>query len=278
MSFYKKFIVSSIYILFNSALPSYPQLENQAYIDWNAKKGVIVIESGRKNNLNRQGTSYEAHKELWDKGRLALLQAIYQLAVDSEDRVEDKIKNKPLLRKRLQTLAFYFQKKALRRKKDGYIDLVLSYSFLGEKGLYALLSEKSKFSSLTPKLKIPPKEASYPPIKITSLILSISSLDKKRYKVSLKPKIYSREGLLLYSEEGLKNNCAIKNGMIHYFRSIEEAKNSKEAGEKPYFAYVHSLRGKLKSDLVLGNQDAENILVSPSGQKTLENCKVFLVY
>ena len=197
-----------------------------------------------------------------------LLSTLENLPFDSHSLVKDRIKQNSELAKSIKKLGSRIQVDKIQTKKDR-IKVRVLLSFYGKKGLYQLFQDTHRAPEYMPHIPNK-KQGTYP---ITGLILSLEEL--KGFEPSLHPKLYSKQGVLIYEGKKVQKNCRLNQGIIKYSTSLKAAYKEKRVGRKPYLAMVNSLKGS--SDLILGNRDVTKILSSPSALAALKQCRVVLI-
>ena len=91
------------------------------------------------------------------------------------------------------------------------------------------------------------------------------------FNPSLFPTIYDEDGNAIYDIAYIDKKSAATNGYIIY----ENIKNA--IGKKPYNVVAWRTRGRLSSDLVIGNEDASIIMSGVKLKTALKNCKVVFI-
>lgn len=99
------------------------------------------------------------------------------------------------------------------------------------------------------------------------------------FNPSLFPTIYDEDGNAIYDIAYINKNVASTNGYITYstnsYLTNENIKNT--IGENPYNVVAWRTRGRLSSDLVIGNEDASIIMSGAKLKSALKNCKVVFI-
>lgn len=99
------------------------------------------------------------------------------------------------------------------------------------------------------------------------------------FNPSLFPTVYDEDGNAIYDIAYINKNVASTNGYITYstnsYLTNENIKNA--IGKNPYNVVAWRTRGRLSSDLVIGNEDASIIMSGDKLKNALKNCKVVFI-
>lgn len=99
------------------------------------------------------------------------------------------------------------------------------------------------------------------------------------FNPSLFPTIYDEDGNAIYDIAYIDKKSAATNGYITYstnsYLTNENIKNV--IGTNPYNVVAWRTRGRLSSDLVIGNEDASIIMSGVKLKTALKNCKVVFI-
>lgn len=99
------------------------------------------------------------------------------------------------------------------------------------------------------------------------------------FNPSLFPTVYDEDGNAIYDIAYINKNVASTNGYITYstnsYLTNENIKNV--IGTNPYNVVAWRTRGRLSSDLVIGNEDASIIMSGAKLKNALKNCKVVFI-
>ena len=99
------------------------------------------------------------------------------------------------------------------------------------------------------------------------------------FNPSLFPTIYDEDGNAIYDIAYIDKKSAATNGYITYstnsYLTNENIKNV--IGTNPYNVVAWRTRGRLSSDLVIGNEDASIIMSGTKLKNALKNCKVVFI-
>lgn len=99
------------------------------------------------------------------------------------------------------------------------------------------------------------------------------------FNPSLFPTVYDEDGNAIYDIAYIDKKSAATNGYITYstnsYLTNENIKNV--IGTNPYNVVAWRTRGRLSSDLVIGNEDASIIMSGVKLKTALKNCKVVFI-
>ena len=96
---------------------------------------------------------------------------------------------------------------------------------------------------------------------------------------SLFPTVYDEDGNEIYNIAYINKTVASTNGYITYSTNsfLTNGNITNIVGKKPYNIVAWRARGRLSSDLVIGNEDASIIMSSTNLKNAIKNCKVVLI-
>ena len=96
---------------------------------------------------------------------------------------------------------------------------------------------------------------------------------------SLFPTVYDENGNAIYSIAYINKAIAATNGYITYSTNsfLTNGNITNIVGQNPYNIVAWRARGRLASDLVIGNEDASIIMSSTKLKNAIKNCKVVFI-
>lgn len=96
---------------------------------------------------------------------------------------------------------------------------------------------------------------------------------------SLFPTVYDEDGNEIYSISYINKNAIYTNAYITYSTNsfLTNQNITNIIGKKPYNVVAWRARGRLSSDLVIGNEDASIIMSSQKLKNAIRNCKVVFI-
>ena len=160
------------------------------------------------------------------------------------DVLDDKIRIK-------ETPGDFFSSKALAELKISELIRALQFEFPGD--------------------EIPVPEDKAVPTRYTSLII-----DARNSGVSpmLLPSVYDEDGLEIYGRNFIDPVYAVKEGIVSYCYSENEAEKHRKAGAHPYIAPAIRV---IDGNPVIPHKDIRRILSDSSNIKNLKKCRVIFI-
>ncbi|HIE08854.1 MAG TPA: hypothetical protein EYP65_03290 [Armatimonadetes bacterium] len=108
----------------------------------------------------------------------------------------------------------------------------------------------------------------------TGLIIDARGLG---LKPAMSPKIWDENGRLVWQKVKVSPDFVVKEGIVAYARSLEEARKNPRAGKNPLIVKAKGVRGPFKADPVVSPEDADLIIEANKRSKFLDKCKVVFV-
>jgi len=96
-------------------------------------------------------------------------------------------------------------------------------------------------------------------------------------KPAMSPKIWDEKGRLVWQKIEVSTEFMLREGIVAYARSMEEALKSPRAGKNPLVIRAKGVRGPFKADPVISAEDADLVLKEDERTKFLERCNVVFV-
>jgi hypothetical protein len=94
---------------------------------------------------------------------------------------------------------------------------------------------------------------------------------------AMAPKIFDEDGKEVYGSAYVSKEFATSQGMVGYARDIKKAAELDRVKDKPGMVKAIRAAGKNKTDLVIANKDAADILSAKDNMSFLQKCKVVIV-
>ena len=117
-------------------------------------------------------------------------------------------------------------------------------------------------------------EETEPTTSYTGIIIDAQGL---KLKPALFPKILNEEGKEVYGLSFVSDNYVQESGLVSYVRNLSEAYQNTRAGLNPLRIDVLRTNGRLNSDIIITNYDAERMHQSQRNLKLLEHCQVVVL-
>ena len=94
---------------------------------------------------------------------------------------------------------------------------------------------------------------------------------------ALAPKITDEQGKEIYGSSYVSREYAIQQGMVGYAKDPDKAKANDRISPTPFFVKGIKAEGPNRSDLVISDQDAANLLSVTENLSFLRECKVMIL-
>jgi len=109
----------------------------------------------------------------------------------------------------------------------------------------------------------------------TGLIVDCSGLG---LKPAMAPRIVSDAGEEVYGSAWVSRDWALKNGMVGYVKSVEQATAQKDrVGDKPLLVKATAVKGEQKADMVIPAADGRSLHAMSESLSFLSECRVLVV-
>ncbi|MCB1308031.1 MAG: hypothetical protein KDK30_07625 [Leptospiraceae bacterium] len=215
------------------------------------------------------GARSQARFEARELAALRLMNALTGLQLDSRFTVREKMNQDRVLREQMGYVSDHFVVRS-RHTGEGYVSVELALPFLGDNGLYALLSRS--YYNTRPVPEVGPVDVVD---EVTGIVIDMREFPD--FQPSLEPRIFSDQGRMIYGPEMVTRTCAMRRGMGIYYTSDEMARRDRRVGLRPYYVYAAGLVGPDRTDLYLDAHDVERLLGHASGRQALHYCAVVFV-
>ncbi len=97
------------------------------------------------------------------------------------------------------------------------------------------------------------------------------------FQPSINLRIFDQDGTLIYGPEIVEQTALFSKGICEYTTSLRYAFESPRCGEKVFYLIPFNIKGKMKTDLILHNEDAARLLANPKSMDILRQAKVIVV-
>ncbi|MFQ5674490.1 MAG: hypothetical protein ACE5G1_01220 [bacterium] len=108
----------------------------------------------------------------------------------------------------------------------------------------------------------------------TGLVIDVRGLD---FNPAINPNVLNAETQEVYSAAYAEWDVATKIGMVAYSNDIGAALKNGRVGSEPLIIRAVAVRGRLKSDVIISNNDAVLIHAAATVQNFLRDCKVVIL-
>jgi hypothetical protein len=99
----------------------------------------------------------------------------------------------------------------------------------------------------------------------------------RNFNPSIELRIYDQDGVLLFGPETMERDALFKNGVCKYTTSLYYALNSPRSGKRIFYLMPYDVTGKMFTDIVIHNSDAERIFSNPRTVAFLNQGNVIVV-
>ena len=94
---------------------------------------------------------------------------------------------------------------------------------------------------------------------------------------AMAPKILDQNGNEVYGTGYVSREYAVQIGVVGYEKDINRAKTNERVTDNPLVVKATKASGTNKSDIVISNQDAQNVVGAAKNLNFMENCKVMVI-
>ncbi len=109
----------------------------------------------------------------------------------------------------------------------------------------------------------------------TGLVVDCSGLG---LKPAMAPRILSDSGQEIYGSTWVSREWALKNGMVGYVKSLEQAMGQKDRiGDKPLLVKATAVKGEQKADMVIPDLEGKALHAMSENLSFLSECRVLVV-
>lgn len=109
----------------------------------------------------------------------------------------------------------------------------------------------------------------------TGLVIDVRGLD---FNPAINPNVLNAENQEIYSAAYIDWEVATRIGMVGYNNDINAALKNRRIGAEPLIIRAAAVRGRLKSDIIISNNDAILIHAAATVQNFLRDCKVVILF
>ncbi len=97
------------------------------------------------------------------------------------------------------------------------------------------------------------------------------------FSISIAPRIYNEDGVLVFGPETVDYEIFKKSGLCFYTRSLSSAFSSPRSGKRIFYTIPKMIKGELNTDIVIFNEDSMKLLSNRKTLNYLKNCNVIIV-
>jgi len=203
-----------------------------------------------------------------------MVETLNGVLLTSETTVENAMMSSDIIKTRVEGIVknFRFTSKP-RYMSDGSVEVDMEMLLTGKVGevLYP-----EQMGGKTPTYQnLPSSFNAQEPQTYTGLIIDGSSTDAMPAMV---PNILDESGEGIYGEDFVPRESAVKNGVVVYAKTMEEARaNAARVGSNPLVIRAVKSSGLNKADLIISDNDVQNVAVIADNTDIYDNCRVIIV-
>ena len=203
-----------------------------------------------------------------------MVETLNGVLLTSETTVENAMMSSDIIKTRVEGIVknFRFTSKP-RYMSDGSVEVDMEMLLTGKVGdvLYP-----EQMGGKTPTYQnLPANFNAQEPQTYTGLIIDGSSTDAMPAMV---PNILDESGEGIYGEDFVPRESAVKNGVVVYAKTMEEARaNAARVGSNPLVIRAVKSSGLNKADLIISDNDVQNVAVIADNTDIYDNCRVIIV-
>jgi hypothetical protein len=203
-----------------------------------------------------------------------MIETLNGVLLTSETTVENAMTASDVIKTQVEGIVknFRFTSKP-RYMSDGSVEVDMEMLLYGKVGdvLYP-----EQMGGKTPTYaNLPQGFNAQEPQTYTGLIIDGTGTDAMPAMV---PNILDESGEGIYGQDFVPREAAVKNGVVMYAKSLEEARaNVARVGTNPLVVKAIKSSGLNKADLIIADNDVENVAVIADNTDIYDNCKVIIV-
>ena len=203
-----------------------------------------------------------------------MVETLNGVLLTSETTVENAMISSDVIKTQMTGIVknFRFTSKP-RYMSDGSVEVDMEMLLTGKVGdvLYP-----EQMGGKTPTYaSLPSSFNAQEPQTYTGLIIDATMTDAMPAMV---PTVLDESGEGIYGQDFVPRESAVKNGVVIYAKSMEEARgNAVRVGCNPLVIKAVKSSGLNKADLVIADSDVENVAVIADNTDIYDNCRVIIV-
>jgi hypothetical protein len=203
-----------------------------------------------------------------------MIETLNGVLLTSETTVENAMMSSDIIKTRVEGIVknFRFTSKP-RYMSSGDVEVDMEMLLTGKVGdvLYP-----AQMGGKTPTYaNLPSNFNAQEPQTYTGLIIDATLTDAQPAMV---PTVLDESGEGIYGQDFVPRESAVKNGVVIYAKSMEEARaNAARVGSNPLVIKAVKSSGLNKADLIIADTDVENVAVIADNTDIYDNCRVIIV-
>jgi hypothetical protein len=203
-----------------------------------------------------------------------MIETLNGVLLTSETTVENAMMSSDIIKTQVEGIVknFRFTSKP-RYMSDGSVEVDMEMLLTGKVGdvLYP-----EQMGGKTPSYaNLPSSFNAQEPQTYTGLIIDATGTDAMPAMV---PNILDESGEGVYGEDFVPRDAAVRNGVVIYAKSMEEARaNAARVGSNPLVIKAVKSSGLNKADLIIADNDVNNVATIADNTDIYDNCRVIIV-
>ena len=136
--------------------------------------------------------------------------------------------------------------------------------------------EPSAPEAPAPAPAAPAPEAAAPaaPIAYTGMVIDARGIQARP---AMSPRVFDEDGNEVYGSANVDREYAVQQGMSGYARDLNAAQSNQRVTANPITVKALKTNGPGRSDLIIGNADAQQIRASAENMSFMKKCRVMVV-
>ena len=267
---FPKFMQLSLSILLSLLMISVVTMAQTAYqpvgtggIDY-GKRVIVSKGMGLPGGIGGRGGQIRAAIMDAQRNYLNVTKGAY---ITSETTVEGMITTGDIIQSSVEGLVRNYVPVDTSYWDDGTIEITLEFYMEGS-FLDAVLPQ-SMGTGMPPSYSTPSSGTGY-----TGLIVDARGLG---IRPALAPKILDANGKEVYGSSMVSREFAIQQGMVGYAKNPDKARSNDRVSPSPYYVKGVRVTGTNKTDVVISEQDAAELLGLAANVNFLRKCKVMIL-
>ncbi len=202
-----------------------------------------------------------------------LLETVKGMNLTAETTVRNAMVENDVIQTRVSGIVKNFRETDIRYLSDGSVEVDVEIPLSGIL-LDALLPQQ--IGGQTPaqvQYGVAPQPA-YANAVYSGLIIDARGLG---LRPAMAPRILDENGNEIYGTGFVSRDYAVQIGVVGYEKNINRAKSNERVKDNPMVVKALSVSGTNKTDIVVSNADAANILAAGKNLNFMEQCKVMFI-
>ena len=236
--------------------------------------GIGAVDLARVKGTNSRPMCLKA-AELVAKRNL--LEATEGIQIDSQTTVKDFVTESDVINASVRG----FVKGSIKVKEDYLSDGTCEVTVrmpLSGKFSQAIMPPRVIQEDMKSEAPLPPLLAAAPKV-VGSKVYTGIVVDARGIgaRPALSPKIVDESGAEVYGPIIVDKDCVITQGICGYAKDLAAAQRSQRVTDKPLTVKGLSAEGAVKSDIRIGNEDAQKIRSAAETLDAIKKCRVIIV-